>query len=51
MTLEGNYAYAEHGSEIRKSYSTMAVHTNNGAKVFMNSHLYPKRNTHSRIFF
>ena len=51
MTLEGNYAYAEHGSEIRKSYSTMAVHTNNGAKVFMNSHLYPKRITHSRQIF
>ena len=41
MTLEGNYAYAEHGSEIRKSYSTMAVQNNNRAKVFMNSCLDP----------
>ena len=51
MTLEGNYAYAEHGSKIRKSYSTMAVHTNNGVKVFMYSHLYPKRITYSKQIF
>ncbi len=51
MTLERNYAYAEHGSEIRKSYSTMASQNDNRAKVFMNLKLDPQRIKYSRQNF